>query len=725
MWHDAPRRDALHSRQYNNSNSIAFVWGQQEVMALSSTEIRRLTHALLSPETALAAMESLRGCDNIAAIEGLVELIYRPHSAKVAIAAITTLENGAHPLVLDALAHALTSAHSSVRLAAVQALHARSTHHAHDAVHHLLRHDESWLVRRAALRLLAERPEPTRWLILDAADDPHWRVRHALTRVLLEWSDDEVRRCKILDALRATDSPRSEGVLAYLRYRWTGQITEVLVPALRFPFPHLWDWDVAVLQRNFDRLSEAGRCWAMDAMPILLGHAEERIRNIAVETLRAHGNPRDIAEAIRLLDDLRIGAGEAVHRVLDALHLDRKEAIAHWIFAMAEPSPAQRNWALAQIGTAVPIEEVPPHVKTWQIVAASCQLASSAIAGKLAACRYDGHPLARGAALTPERAAELVRDPAQETSWHVLAEAARLAKVPFWNLEPQEPLQPPKRAAEAIVPLTLNRPAPPLARLLGPEPLTVCPLGISGHYGLPVEGFVRAFETGVNLMFWEPNYQTMTTFYRRLRPDDQRSIHLIAGTFEADGQRIQRDVERVLRMLQIERISIFLLFWVQTWNRLGPDVREVLQRMKAEGKIATFGLSTHNRVLAIEAMEAGWNPVMVRHSAAHRGAEERIFPRAAELGTGLITFNNTCYSRLLQEHRGLKPPSAADCYRYALSMPAVRACLSAPSTMEYLEENLSVLRDPELPEERRRTMLQFGAALYDEETTFRKLVRSL
>jgi aryl-alcohol dehydrogenase-like predicted oxidoreductase len=333
-------------------------------------------------------------------------------------------------------------------------------------------------------------------------------------------------------------------------------------------------------------------------------------------------------------------------------------------------------------------------------------------------------PLARRAALTPERATDLVRNPEQETSWAVLAEAARLAKTPFWNLEPAEPWQPPRRAREASTPLSLQRPLPPLARALGPELLSVCPLGISGHYGLPVEGFARAFEAGVNLMFWEPNYQTMTDFYRRLTREDMRSIHLVAGTFEADGERIRRDVERVLRVLKIERISIFLLFWVQTWDRVAPDVREALFRMKAEGKIETFGLSTHNRVLAIEAMEARWNPVMVRHSVAHRGAETRIFPRATELGTSLITFNNTCYSRLLQEHRGMRPPAAADCYRYTLSMP-VRACLSAPATLAQLDENLQVLRDPHLPEERRVEMLRFGTALYEEETTFRKLVRSL
>jgi aryl-alcohol dehydrogenase-like predicted oxidoreductase len=240
-----------------------------------------------------------------------------------------------------------------------------------------------------------------------------------------------------------------------------------------------------------------------------------------------------------------------------------------------------------------------------------------------------------------------------------------------------------------------------------------------------VDGFVRAYEAGVNLMFWEPNYRTLTEFLARVGPGERGSIHLLAGTFEADGERIERDAERVLRTLHVERIAIFLLFWVQSWSRVTPNVREVLERLKAQGKIATYGLSTHSRSLALEAMDTGWDPVLVRHSAAHRGAEEWVFPRAVERGTSLITFSNTCYGRLLEPRDGMAPPSAADCYRYSLMQPGVRACLSAPASLAQLEENLAALHEPHLPEERRRYLQAFGERLYEEETMFRRFVRNL
>jgi hypothetical protein len=123
-------------------------------------------------------------------------------------------------------------------------------------------------------------------------------------------------------------------------------------------------------------------------------------------------------------------------------------------------------------------------------------------------------------------------------------------------------------------------------------------------------------------------------------------------------------------------------------------------------------------------MEAGWDPVMVRHSAAHRGAEAAVLPRAAELGVSVLTFNNTCYGRLLQARGTVPPPDAGDCYRYTLAQPGVTACWSAPATLDQLEGSLAVLRDPTLPPDRRERLLRQGNLVYEEDTVFRKLVRS-
>ena len=50
---------------------------------------------------------------------------------------------------------------------------------------------------------------------------------------------------------------------------------------------------------------------------------------------------------------------------------------------------------------------------------------------------------------------------------------------------------------------------------------------------------------------------------------------------------------------------------------------------------------------------------------------------------------------------------------------------SAPATLAQLEENLSALREPELSPERLQQLQAHGERVYEEDATFRKLVRAL
>jgi HEAT repeats len=831
-----------------------------------SNRILRLTSALLREGNAVAAAQALHGLPDRAALEALVEQVHRPHSARTALAALDSLEGRTEPIVTDALLAALESPHSSVRVVSLQALTGLIVPRAARLFRQHLVEDESWMVRRAALRALAALPGPQRWDILAATTDPHWRVRHALIQVLLEWGsanplfvsplrlgegeedptpqppprsgEGEKKDLLPLSASGrglgggVTSEPlRVEGLRRYLHYRWTGLVPEgsdLLPPEEPVHQAPFWDWDVAVLARNLERLGEAGRRQFLDLMPALLAHPDERPRVLPLETLRAWGEPRQLAEVVSLLGEPRLGTVEPVMRLLSNIGLDRVEAVTLLILQSSEPSAVQLAWVLDQVGPVLPHEEAPgllvlfddvasrpsrvraalarlasrwdhPQAETRlrvllddpdpevqidalrglarlnlsldrstltglfrselpalraeavrihlargedarlveplvedpdlsvRVALAEALLCREGTAGSplLARLQTDRHPHVRAAALTPDLAVALVADPDRETSWHVLARAARLRRVPLWDLEPEEPWRPEETPALPATALPLNR--PPLAefRPLGPAALPVSRLGVSGHYGLPVDGFVRAAAAGVNLFFWEPNYQSLTEFATRLSPSNRNALHFLAGSFEADGQRVRKDVERALRALKLERLAVFLVFWVQTWDRVTLDVRETLEQLKEEGKLASFGLSTHSRPLALDAMDAGWNPLMVRHSAAHRGAEKLIFPRALDRGTSLITFNNTCYGRLLRPQGDLPPPRASDCYRYTLSFPVVSACFSAPATLEQLEENLSALSDPTLPTDRRKRLLAQGERVYEEDTVFRKLIRAL
>ena len=81
---------------------------------MSNEDCLRITHALIRSETTLAAVRALHGRSERAAVEGLVELVYRHRTAGEAVAAIGTLEAATNPIVDDALYAALDSPHPSV-----------------------------------------------------------------------------------------------------------------------------------------------------------------------------------------------------------------------------------------------------------------------------------------------------------------------------------------------------------------------------------------------------------------------------------------------------------------------------------------------------------------------------------------------------------------------------------------------------------------------------------
>lgn len=800
-------------------------------MRISPENVLSVTAALRQKKTTLAALEAITPPKSRAEVEALVELLADPPSAKAATLAVSALELCDDSIVIDGLLDALDCPYAWSRIAAIQGLQQRSVTRAKDRLTHILKCEGSWIVRRAALEALASFPEPDRWQILSARDDPHWRVRHALIRHLTQWGEDDTERDWIERRLLAgaEENVIVKGVWRWLQFAWHDQDPEA------FPSPppdprheqDFWDWDPAVLARNLTELDTDEQMRALDLITPLLGHGDERVRGAVVEILNTHGEANHFAEAIRLLDEPRLGVRADVFRCVDERNADRLEDVSRLILTLDNPSPAQLSWALDQLEDVYPTSEVAEQIEplmencahfTSEVRAALVRLAGRwrhscsegvllqalheedpriqcealrelvegnfpidindvtrflqsdcedvrAEAVSLTTDRHcdiglleslvhdpskkvrlrlaeslaqregmesllnqlqsDEHPHVRAAALTESRAKQLIENPERETSWHVLARAARMCKTPLWNLEPEKRWQPTPAPISEQETLHPQRCEPPRARALGPHQWQVAPLGISGHYGLPVEGFVRAMESGVNLMFWEPNYDTMTRFVTRLNVPDRESLYLIAGTFEAEPKKIRRDVERVLRSLKLESLPLFMLFWTRSWRRLSTEVRHELEQLQQQGKIQHWSLSTHHRPLALEAMDEGWNPLMVRHSAAHKGAEREIFPKAVETKTNLIAFNCTCYARLLRVKEGRSPPRIADCYRYSLSQPGVVACLSAPATLEQLEENLTVLDTMELTPDRRSHLEQHGDWLYRDETIFRKLVREL
>ena len=280
----------------------------------------------------------------------------------------------------------------------------------------------------------------------------------------------------------------------------------------------------------------------------------------------------------------------------------------------------------------------------------------------------------------------------------------------------------------AVPPLTWAPPPGPAAevprRRLGEGGPAVSALGLSGRYGLEARCYAEALEAGLNLLFWEPEYAALGQFIRALPAARRADLVLVSGTFEATPRVIRRDLERALRLLRVERMPVFLLFWARSPGRLSDDVLETLERLAHQGKLGRWGLSTHDRDLGCEAVERGAGAVMLRYNAAHRGAEERLLPAIQRRAAGALAFTCQCYGRLQEATREGPPPSPADCYRFALAHPAISACIMAPREGRELRENLPVLAAPELPPERLASLRRHGDEVLRRSRNFQRWIRS-
>ena len=90
-------------------------------------------------------------------------------------------------------------------------------------------------------------------------------------------------------------------------------------------------------------------------------------------------------------------------------------------------------------------------------------------------------------------------------------------------------------------------------------------------------------------------------------------------------------------------------------------------------------------------------------SAAHPGAEEEVFPKLGANPPGVVAYTATRWGDLLNPSltpEGEATPRASDCYRFALSHPAVQVCLAGPKDRAELDEALCALdRGPMSDEE--------------------------
>jgi aryl-alcohol dehydrogenase-like predicted oxidoreductase len=259
--------------------------------------------------------------------------------------------------------------------------------------------------------------------------------------------------------------------------------------------------------------------------------------------------------------------------------------------------------------------------------------------------------------------------------------------------------------------------------LLGRTGLEVTRLGVSASYGVPGDAVERAFEQGVNYLYWgSRRTDSFGAALRHLRSRRDEFV-LVIQSYTRMASLMSWSLERALRALQFDHTDVLLL---GMWNKpVAPRILEAAQRLKARGLVRYLAVSTHHRTL-VPAIAAGsdFDVVHFRYNAVHPGAETDIFPHLpAANRPGLTAFTATSHGELLGKGmlqgiagsrslpKGERIPTAADCYRYVLNRPEVDVCMTGPKDAAQMEHALEALRAGPMSEDELAWMRRVGCAV--------------
>jgi predicted aldo/keto reductase-like oxidoreductase len=248
--------------------------------------------------------------------------------------------------------------------------------------------------------------------------------------------------------------------------------------------------------------------------------------------------------------------------------------------------------------------------------------------------------------------------------------------------------------------------------ILGRTGLKVGRIGIGSGYGINQRMVEIAVEHGVNYLYWGSHHsKQMEKGIMSVAHARRNRIVLVLHTRVRIPFLMPSIIEYNIRKLGLDYIDILLLSW---FNHI-PSMRLIDKclELKRRGLIRFLGISGHNRkVFKNFEAEKIADVFHVRYNAAHRGAEDEVFPYIPDdHGPGIVTFTTTRWGGLLKR-KNMPPntdtPRPRDCYRFVLSNPDVHVALSAPDSMEQLMENLKALDEGPMAEDELAWMRHIG-----------------
>jgi aryl-alcohol dehydrogenase-like predicted oxidoreductase len=254
---------------------------------------------------------------------------------------------------------------------------------------------------------------------------------------------------------------------------------------------------------------------------------------------------------------------------------------------------------------------------------------------------------------------------------------------------------------------------------LGRSDLKVSRLGLGASFSAPTAAYEAAFERGVNYFYWGSlRRHFMGQAIRNLAPAHREQLVIVLQSYARLGALVGPSIERALTTLGLDYADVLLLGWHN--KPPSPRMLHASLRLKERGLINHLAVSSHKRALFPRLLDDPHVEIWhVRYNAVHRGAERDVFPhveaRQVEERPGVVTFTTTRWGHLCDPKRtpaGERTPTGTDCYRFALSHPAVHVALAGPADVDQMAQALHALDLGPMHEDELAWMQRVGDAMY-------------
>jgi len=233
-------------------------------------------------------------------------------------------------------------------------------------------------------------------------------------------------------------------------------------------------------------------------------------------------------------------------------------------------------------------------------------------------------------------------------------------------------------------------------RILGRTGLKAGRLGVASSYDAPTSAFEEAFEKGCNYFYWgSMRKRGMRDAIRNICGNGQRDqLIIVVQSYSRSAYLMEAFFKSALRKLGIDHADVLLLGWHN--KRPAQRIVDKALQIKEGGMVRFLGVSGHNRSLFPDlARENIFDLFHVRYNAAHRGAEQEIFPQLdGDTRPGIVSYTATRWGQMCNPKKmppGESALSGSDCYRFVLSHPAVDVCINGSKDTTQMREALKTL----------------------------------